>query len=173
MRVGLVFLLLFVIASCKPQKTHELIQGSWIRFYEGDDDFFFPYGIAFKEDSIILSDGYLFTHKIKFDLQPDSIKLNFEHEFDTTFSVNLTNDSTLLFGEYTFYKVPDSIINHFDAFSLLGIQAANELTQHSPNASFIALVKRAGDLKVQLGESFAELEWIDDFLIPYDAKPPP
>ncbi len=72
-------LFLFILFSCSKGDIKNLDGTNWERFYISENKtHFFPYELSFKKDSLILTDGYNFKHKIKYKISKDSIEMFFQ-----------------------------------------------------------------------------------------------
>ncbi len=171
MRIFLSLLFIVTLAACKPDHR-EFFQGSWSRNSLTGEEIFFPYDLTVSGDSILLTDRYIFTHKASFEVNSDSIKIRFADGFEKSFFFNVLNDSSFVFDKNTFFRVSSDWMPHPMPMSLLDVETGHRLTEQNAVASFFGLLKIGDSLKVRLNDSYADLKYLREFLLPHEGEGP-
>lgn len=162
MRLHIVYvLLLSLVWSCsKPLQP----KGDYRLLYTSNlDNDSFPYELQFKGDSLILIDGYLYTHKTKFVQQGSQIHLTFSNGQQSTLSFQVLSDTSLVFGQHNYYKIPEKFMSTIPSYQLFGYKTKNKLDMKL-STDIIHLTHLNGQPKLILNDSYADIKEIEGFL---------
>ena len=170
MKHYIILLFLFTLFCCSKQENKNFNGTNWERFYVSDNKTeFFPFELSFKKDSLILTDGYNYKHKIKYRIINDSIEMYFKKNikkvYFKTYSDSITIDSI------NFYKSRE-ISSKNKPYDLIDYQSKEIFSYNY--SSVIHLVKVNNKTNVILNDNTNDLNDIPSFLSGcFNGKPPP
>jgi hypothetical protein len=160
MKYSIIILFLVVLFSCTKKELKNLNGTHWGTNYipenKGEN---FPYSLSFKEDSLILTDGNNFKHKVKYEINNNSIEMFFKKNKKKVYfkrhSDSITFDSENYYwsNEISPNNKPYNLINYH----------SKEIFSYE-YSSIIHLVKVKNEPKVILNDRTVNLDKIPSFL---------
>ncbi len=160
----IITLLLLILFSCSKKKAINIENTDWIRFPSENEENFFPYEFSFLNDTVILTDENIFKHKIKYEIENDSINLFFNIKAKKI-SFQIHSDSVISLNNIKFYTSHYELSNR-NCYELINYQTKNFFI-NSIDSLFsgnIHLIKDKEEPKVILNDEKHNINKIPRFL---------
>ena len=156
----IILLLLIVLFSCTKEELKNLNGTHWGTIYiPKNKGKYFPHSLSFKQDSLILTDGNNFKHKVKYEINNDSIKMCFKKDIKRVYFKKYSD--SIIFDSENYYK-SDEFSPENKPYALINYHSKEIFTYEY--SSIIHLVKVKNEAKVILNDRTVKLDKIPSFL---------
>lgn len=160
-RILLILTFTLTLVACS-NKTD--IEGYWrLSFGEESEDYFIPYELSFKQDSLLVVDGYNFKQISNYSVFGDSITITFANGVSENYSFFTLNDSTINFADREYFRTSKEYFSKTQSYELLGWQS-EKIFKPKTNSTRIHLIKDNNSTKVILNDITTDLKYLPEFL---------